>query len=226
MAIILFLSALVISKPVQHDQYTYAPSRMRKLVSFCIRVLPQPMAISGILQTTLAIINATTPHLHNDPDLPVDTSDQNSNIRHKQSPAEPIEVSLQLRIHLISGVLRSIRLLMLDRPSRMAAVVVHEMQDDTTAHHHVDNLSRYTSDEETAARIKKSHITAIACRRNTGNGSSGDLNENTRKVCADKDVRIPLRLEFRVLLAAVENDVFEHHGDGGGDERWSDEEAG
>jgi hypothetical protein len=153
MAIILFLSALVISKPVQHDQYTYAPSRMRKLVSFCIRVLPQPMAISGILQTTLAIINVTTPHLHNDPDLPVDTSDQNSNIRHKQSPAEPIEVSLQLRIHLISGVLRSIRLLMLDRPSRMAAVVVHEMQDDTTAHHHVDNLSRYTSDEETAARI-------------------------------------------------------------------------
>jgi hypothetical protein len=55
MAIILFLSALAISKPVQHDQYTYAPSRMRKLVSFCIRVLPQPMAISGMLQTTLAI---------------------------------------------------------------------------------------------------------------------------------------------------------------------------
>jgi hypothetical protein len=26
---------------------------MRKLVSFCIRVLPQPMAISGMLQTTL-----------------------------------------------------------------------------------------------------------------------------------------------------------------------------
>jgi hypothetical protein len=28
---------------------TYAPSKIKKRVSFCIRVLPQPSAISGIL---------------------------------------------------------------------------------------------------------------------------------------------------------------------------------
>jgi hypothetical protein len=58
------------------------------------------------------------------------------------------------------------------------------------------------------------------------NGSSGDLDQNTREVRADEDVRVPLGLEFRVLLAAVEDDVLKHHRDGGGDEGRSDEEAG
>jgi hypothetical protein len=188
---------------------------MRKLVSFCIRVLPQPMAISGILHTTLAIEVKPVPQLHKDPDLPVDASDQNSNIRHEQSPAEPIEVPPHLRIHLISGILRSIGLLMLHRSSSMAAVIVHEMQDDATANHHVHDLSRNTSDQETAARVEKSHITAIACRRYAGNSTSGDLDKNASEVRADEDIRVPLRLEFRVLLTAVDDDVFEHHGDGG-----------
>jgi hypothetical protein len=168
----------------------------------------------------------STPQLHTDLSLPIDASDQNSNIRHKQSPAEPIEVSLQLRIQLISGVLRSIRLLILHRPSSMAAIFVHEMQNDTTAHHHVNDLSRNTSNKEPTTRIEKSHIAAIACRRDAGNGTSSDLNQNSREVRADEDVRVPLGLEFRVLLAAVEDDVLKYHRDGDGDERRSDEKAG
>ena len=116
-------------------------------------------------------------------------------------------------------------MLMLDRSSSVTAVVVHEMQDDATAYHHVDDLSRNTSDKETAARIEKSHIAAIACRCDTGNRTSGDLNKNAREVRADEDVRIPLGLEFRVLLAAVEDDVLEHHGDGSRNEGRPDEEA-
>jgi hypothetical protein len=101
---------------------------------------------------------------------------------------------------------------MLDRSSSVTAVVVHEMQDDATAYHHVDDLSRNTSDKETAARIEKSHIAAIACRCDTGNRTSGDLNKNARE-------------EFGVLLAAVEDDVLEYHGNGSRNERGSDEET-
>jgi hypothetical protein len=136
------------------------------------------------------------PELHISLDLPVDASDQNSNIRHEQSPAEPIEVPPHLRIRLISGILRGISLLIFHRSSGMAAVVVHEMQDDATANHHVHDLSRNTSDQETTTRIKKSHVAAITRRRNTGNGTSGNLNKNAGEVRADEDVRVPLRFEL------------------------------
>jgi len=104
---------------------------------------------------------------------------------------------------------------MLDRSSSVATVVVHEMQDDHAAYHHVNNLSRNTSNEETATSIEKSHIAAIARGRNTRNCTSGDLDENAREVCADEDVRVPLGFEFGVLLTAVEDDVLKHDGDGG-----------
>jgi hypothetical protein len=168
----------------------------------------------------------SAPQLYSSPDLPVNTSDQDGNIRHEQRPAESIEVPPQFRICLISGILRRITLLTLHRSSGMAAVIVNEMQNNTTAYHHVNDLGRNTSDEETATRIEECHVTAVACRRNTGNGSSGDLDQNTREVRADEDVRVPLGLEFRVLLAAVEDDVLKHHRDGGGDEGRSDEKAG
>ena len=78
---------------------------------------------------------------------------------------------------------------------------------------------------ETAARIEKSHVAAVACRGNAGDGTSSDLNEDAREVRADEDVRIPLCLEFGVLLAAVEDDVLEYHGNGSRNERRSDEET-
>jgi len=162
---------------------------------------------------------------HANPGLPVDASDQHSNVGHEQSPTETPEVPPQLRIQFISGILRSIGLLLFSRPSGVAAVAVYEIQDDYTASHHVGDLGRHTSDEETATRIEKSHVGAIACRRDTGDGASSHLNKNARKVCADEDVRIPLRLEFGMLLATVEDDMLEHDGDGGGDERRPNEET-
>ena len=159
------------------------------------------------------------------PNLPVDASDQDSNVGHEKNPAESVEVPPHFRIRLINGILGGISLLMLDRSSSVTAVVIHEMQDDTTAHHHVNDLSRNPSDKETAARIEKSHVAAVACRGNAGDGTSSDLNEDAREVRADEDVRIPLCLEFGVLLAAVEDDVLEYHGNGSRNERRSDEET-
>jgi hypothetical protein len=138
----------------------------------------------------------SAPQLYSSPDLPVNTSDQDGNIRHEQRPAESIEVPPQFRICIISGILRRITLLTLHRSSSMVAVIVNEMQDNTTASHHVNDLGRNTSDEEPTTRIEKSHIAAIACRRDAGNGTSSDLNQNAREVCADEDVRVPLALSF------------------------------
>lgn len=100
------------------------------------------------------------------------------------------------------------------------------MQNDETTDHHVDDLGYDTSDQKTAASIEKRLVTAIACGRKTGNSATGDLNEDTGKVRSDEDVGVPLCLQLGVLLATVQNDVLENHGDGSRDEGWTDEKTG
>ena len=48
-AIILPMSTCAVDRDIRLEE-TYMPSKRRKVVSFCIRVLPHPMAISGILE--------------------------------------------------------------------------------------------------------------------------------------------------------------------------------
>lgn len=107
-----------------------------------------------------------------------------------------------------------------------ATVAVDEVQDDDTASDHVDNLRCYTSDQEAASSIQQSHIATVTGGGETGDGAAGYLDEDAREVCPDEHVRVPLRLKLRVLLAAIEDDVLEHHRDRSGDERGPDEQTG
>ena len=95
--------------------------------------------------------------------------------------------------------------------SGRATVAVDEVQDNDAAPDHVDNLCCYTSYKKPATSIQQSHVATVTSGSETGNGASGHLNEYARKVGADEDVRVPLRLQLGVLLAAIKDDVLEHH---------------
>lgn len=85
------------------------------------------------------------------------------------------------------------------------------MQDNDAASDHVDNLSRYASNKKATTSIQECHIATVTSGSETRDGASGYLNEDAREVRADEHVRVPLRLQLGVLLAAIEDDVLEHH---------------